>query len=343
MWYNTVTMKAYRIHAPHTIGLEEMDAMPVSDNCVKLKNLVCGIASTDLEVFAGESRAQYPVIPGRQCVGFVSEVGSAVSGLVRGNRVVVFPQASCHVCKPCKDGRFYDCEKPAMFGVDENGFLSDFSVVSADDVYAIPDRLKDEEAIFTEHTALAVNVLSKLNIEKGEHIIIVGATIVGIIMAQVAMYYQAVPIVVDMHEDMLDAARRAGVYYTVDTVSEDVTKKVMSLTGGHMADACAFISSSSVPLQNAFDYCCKRGRVAVVGSAKRDLKCNLGALMEKNLDLFTVTDCGKNYPSAINMLANKTVSVDMLPMRTISFDAVPEAFESGIGENAVTEKLIIKV
>ncbi len=339
-------MKAYRIQAPHAIGLDELNAQPVGESCVKLKNLVCGIAGTDLAVYSGEQPVQYPIIPGRQCVGFVSEVGAAVSGLTRGNRVVAYSQASCHSCKACKDSRYYDCEKPAVFGVDENGFLSDFSVVSADDVFAIPDRLKDEDAIFTEHTSLAINVLSRLNIEKGEHLVIVGASIVGIILAQVAMYYQTVPVVVDMHEDLLEIARKAGVYYTVNTVEEDAGKKVLSLTGGHMADACAFITSSTVPLANAFDYCCKGGRLALVGRAaglRGELKCNLASLFEKNLDIYTVTDCGKNYPTAINMLANRTVTVDMLPTRVVPFAEAGQAIEACAAGDGAIEKLLVKV
>lgn len=339
-------MKAYRIQSPHTIRLDELTAQPVGETCVKLKNLICGIAGTDLAVFSGEKPVQYPIIPGRQCVGFVTEVGEDVNGLARGNRVVVYSQASCHTCRACKDARYYECEKPAVFGVDDNGFLSDFSVVSSDDVFAIPDRLKDEEAIFTEHTSLAINVLSRLNVEKGEHLVIVGASIVGIILAQVAMYYQAVPIVVDMHEDLLNIAKRAGVYYTVNTVEEDAGKKVLSLTGGHMADACAFMPSSTVPLTNALDYCCNGGRVAIVGraaSTRGDMRCNLAQLLEKNLDLFTVTDCGKNYSAAINMLANRTVAVDMLPTHIVTFDKAGEAIENAAQDNSATEKLLVKV
>ena len=55
-----------------------------------------------------------------------------------------------------------------MFGVKEDGFLSDFSVVAASDVYPIPEWIKDEEAVFIEHIATAINTLSKLGVEKGE-------------------------------------------------------------------------------------------------------------------------------------------------------------------------------
>lgn len=343
MWYNISIMKAYRVHSPHTMKFDEMDALPVGENCVKLKNLMCGITPTDMAVFEGKIQAAYPVIPVHQCVGFVSEVGERVSGMQRGNRVVTYPHASCHSCKACKDSRYYDCEKPAYFGVKEDGFLSDFSVVSADDVYIIPDRIRDEEAVFIENVAIAINALSRMNVEKGSQIVIIGATVEGIILAQVAMYYQAVPIVVDMNEEMLALAQKIGVYFIINAVNEDVCKKILSLTGGHMADACAYLVDSGLPLSGACDYTAPRGKIAVIGSVgKNDLNCNVAELIKKNIDLYTVVDCGKNYPSAINLLANRTVSVDTLYDRIVPFDKVQEAYESqdGNGGGAPLKTLI---
>ncbi|MDE6028866.1 MAG: alcohol dehydrogenase catalytic domain-containing protein [Clostridiales bacterium] len=338
-------MKAYRIHGPHTIKLDEMEAMPVGDNCIKLKNLMCGITSADVAVYDGRVQTKYPIIPLRQCVGFVSEVGANVNGISRGQRVVVYPQASCHACKACKDGHYVECEKPLTFGVEEDGFLSDFSVVSADDVYTIPDRITDAEAVFIEHIATALNAMSKLNVEKGDQVVIMGATVDGIILAQLAMYYQAVPIMVDMHEDMLKLAQKAGVYFTVNAVDDNVVKKILALTGGHMASACAYLTNSQLPLQSACDYTSPRGRVAVIGrNGITDLNCNVNGLLEKNIDLYTVTDCGKNYSSAINMLANHTVSVESLYDNVVSFADVPAAYESMLGDNGNNRfKTLIKI
>lgn len=344
IWYNIRIMKAYRIHSPHTIRLDELDALPVGENCVKLKNLMCGISATDKAVYTGRLGAQYPIIPVRQCVGFVSEVGSEAVKLQRGNRVVTYPHASCHSCKACKESRFYDCEKPTLFGVGEDGFLSDFSVVSADDVYAIPDWIKDEEAVFIEHIAMAINAISRLNIEKGEYVVIIGASVVGIILAQVALYYQAVPIVVDMNRDMLGIAQKAGAYFIVDAVTDDVNKKILGITGGHMADACAYIVTSGMPVQNVFDYTAPRGRVALVGRYNEtELNCNLNVFFEKNIDLVTVGDCGKNYSAAINMLANHTVSVDLLREPIVSFDDVPRLFDELASNPEANLKQLVKM
>ncbi|MDE7107909.1 MAG: alcohol dehydrogenase catalytic domain-containing protein [Clostridiales bacterium] len=338
-------MKAYRIHAPHTIKLDEMEALPVGDNCIKLKNLMCGITTADVAVYDGRMQTKCPIIPLRQCVGFVSEVGANVTGISRGKRVVTYPQASCHSCKACKEGHYSECEKPLTFGVEEDGFLSDFSVVSADDVYTIPDRITDAEAVFIEHIATALNAMSKLNVEKGDQVVIMGATVDGIILAQLAMYYQAVPIVVDMHEDMLKLAQKAGVYFTVNAVDDNVVKKILALTGGHMASACAYLTNSQMPLQSAWDYTATHGRVAVIGrNGMTDLNCNVNGLLEKNIDLFTVVDCGKNYSSAINLLANHTVSVESLYDNIVSFNDVPAAYESLLADRDDNRfKTLIKI
>lgn len=337
-------MKAYRIHAPHTIKLEEMEAQPVGDNCIKIKNLMCGITPSDIAVYEGRVQTKYPVIPLRQCVGFVSEVGENVTGIQRGQRVVAYPQASCHSCKACKESHYFDCEKPLLFGVQEDGFLSDFSVVSADDVYTIPDRISDAEAVFIEHIATALNALSKLDVEKGEQIVIMGATVEGIILAQIAMYYQAVPIMVDMHEDMLALAQKAGVYFTINAVDDNVCKKILALTGGHMADACAYLVNSGMPLQSAWDYTAMRGRVAVIGNqGVGDLNCNVNGMLEKNINLYTVVDCGKNYSSAINLLANHTVKVESLYDTVVPFADIQTAYETLSNADESPFKTLIKI
>lgn len=338
-------MKAYRIHAPHTLKLDEMEALPVGDNCIKLKNLVCGITPEDVAVYEGRVQVKYPIIPLRQCVGFVSEVGANVTGVQRGQRVVTYTQASCHNCRPCKEGHFFDCEKPLLFGVNEDGFLSDFSVVSADDVYTIPDRISDFEAVFIEHIAMALNAMSKLNVEKGDQVVIMGATVEGIILAQLAMYYQAVPIMVDMHEDMLGLAQKAGVYFTVNAVDDNVCKKILALTGGHMASACAYLTGAHMPLQSAWDYTAVHGRVAVIGkNGGGELNCHLNGMLEKDIDLYTVVDCGKNYSSAINLLANRTVSVDQLYDNVVQFADIQKAYDSLLNESDDSRfKTLIKI
>lgn len=96
-----------------------------------------------------------------------------------------------------------------------------------------------------------------------------------------------------------------------------------------MANACAYLVGSGMPLHSVCDYTAVRGKVAIVGRVGgADMTFGINALLEKNIDLYTIVDCGKNYSSAINLLANRTVEVGSLYDRIVAFENAPEVFET---------------
>lgn len=320
-------MKAWRIYSAGDIRKEELASQPVGENCVKIKILKAAVTHTDNLIYEGLIGASLPVVPGRHCVAMVSEVGEQVKNVVRGCKVTVSPFTSCHNCAECNQGRSESCEHKLDYGRDEDGFLRDFAVVHSSDLYRLPERVDDKEAMFLEHIATAIGITSKLGLQKGEHIAIIGATVTGIILAQVAIYYQAVPVLIDLRRDRLDMAASLGVYYTVDTTECDAFKKVFSLTGGRMAETCAYMAPDILPPTRAFDFCATRGRVALCCSDGKGLNADMNALTSKQLSVFGVSGIGRNMQSAINMLANKSVSVAPLVSREIDFSSVGDTFK----------------
>lgn len=322
-------MKAYRLYNQGDLRLEELPFQPVGKNCVKIKVLKSALTHADNLAYEGKLKVKYPVILGRHCVAMVSETGENVTNVVRGNRVALSPFTSCHDCEQCNQGKGENCEHKLEYGHGEDGFLRDFAVVHCDDLYKLPDRVSDSEAMFLEHIATAVNIIGKLNLEKGEHIVIAGATVTGIILAQAAIYYQAVPILLDVRQDRLDIAASLGVYYTVNTTESDAMKKIFSLTGGRMAETAAFMSAEIMPLTRAFGFCMPHGRVAICNgmNSAAGLSADLNEVVEKQLEVFGVSSMGRNMLSAINMLANKSVKVAPLISKEIAFSGIEDAFK----------------
>ncbi len=73
----------------------------------------CGVCHSDLHTVDGDWGPQpYPVVPGHEIIGFVTQVGPAVKDIKVGMRVGVGPQAlSCRSCHFCNDGQETFCEK----------------------------------------------------------------------------------------------------------------------------------------------------------------------------------------------------------------------------------------
>jgi len=336
-------MKAWQIKE-NGINLEQMDALELSDNCVKVKISYASITLTDRLQAQGKLRCEYPLIPGRTAVGMVVETGAEVKNCVRGDMVTIKPLSVCNECAKCLDNKSSECENPFVFGLTEVGFLSDFSVVSSSDVVKLPERLSPQDAVFIDCCDIAIEAINKMGLEKGEYLVICGADALGIIMAQAAMYYQIVPVLIDIDPSFLQIAEDLGVYYTINSGEVDTKKQVFALTGGKMAHAVAYISESNFPFAVCLDYARAGASVAICGvkGTVKELNVPLGQIHNKALSLFGISESNKHILSAINMLASKTIVTEALVAREIGFDDVDKELGKEIHQGSTYLKTLVK-
>ena len=300
--------------------IKETEAVRAENKEVKIKMLTAIVPDS-----AGNG-----VVAGSDGVGMVTEVGDEVTSVKRGDRVLVRPVSACGACAKCRAGKRSECEKGVVYGKTADGTLRDFMIVPASDLILLPSQVDEETAVFTSLVATAIETFGRLNVEKGEHVVILGANAMGLIAAQVAIYYQAIPVLVDYREDLLDLGRKLGIYYTVNAVDADPVKKVFTITCGKMAENLIYNIGSGVALTRAFDYIGARGRTAFVGeqSAKGEYNVNMLDALRKDASVYTVSGGGENIYSAINMLVGKAVDVEPLIEKRVSFEEVGEAAEA---------------
>ncbi len=324
-------MKAWMVTSAHNLELVEGPSESAGNGCVKIKVLESLVAAPDVNVYSGKAGAKFPVCPGGFCVGMVIETGADIRDLARGDRVYVRSQMSCGSCAACRAGKSWKCENMKVRGFNTDGFMRDFAVVRAADCVKIPDRVKDDEAVFIDYISVAVQTIAALDVEKGDYIAITGAGTLGIILGQVALYYQAVPIVIDVDADSLAAAKNLGLYYTVDASETDPRTKIFHITGGKMAERVAHIASAGMSVTRSIDFTSRGGRLAIIGrpGCVDTLPCSLENAVRNELSVTCITGGAKNDQVAINMLVGKAVSVTPLITNTISFGEIPAALQNG--------------
>jgi len=335
-------MKVWRIYAPDNIREEEI-MLPVGDNCIKVKVMYTALSLMDNLILSGKASVDYPIVPCRSCIGMVSEVGASVKTLSRGDIVAIKPFSPCGNCYSCKQNITYHCENKIEYGVNEDGFLRDFAIVPASDAIKLPESIgASPNAMFLEHIDMGITAISKLNLEKGQYLVIMGATDIGIILAQIAMYYQVVPIIVDVRQDFLDKAKKLDIYYTINSMETDVNRKIMSITGGKMAEAVAFMTASTMPLTQAYDVVKRGGKIVLVGWANttNDISYPYTQIINKQLEVYGVSGSNSNYFSAINMLANKAVVVDDLIGGTIMSSEIPKYIKANDNKDKYFKTII---
>lgn len=131
--------------------LEPFDYEPpaLKDHDVRISITHCGLCYTDIHAIENYyGIVDFPLVPGHEIVGHVSEVGSAVSDLKEGDRVGVGWQGrSCMRCEWCLRGDEHLCDDIVKAGVwtPYGGFSSSVSVDSRF-AYALPAPMPSEFA-----------------------------------------------------------------------------------------------------------------------------------------------------------------------------------------------------
>ena len=338
-------MQAWKLNSANTVVLEKNEAISPAEGFVKVKIQRALLSNVDILMCMGKVNInRKPITLGHHAVGIVSEVGEGVKSIERGDRVVFDSFVSCNRCSDERELECCDCTELKMYGMHEDGFFSDFVVVKQDDVFKLPERVEDDEAIFAPHVAFAVNAVNKLNLKKGEHVVIMGASVTGVMVAQLALYYQAIPILVDPRQERLDNAENLGVYYCINSVNEDVKKKIFTLTGGSFASAVVYFPSGTSQVSRCLDFTASGGRVCIAGwnGIQPDLMGNLNALVNKQLKIFGVNNGAKLIPTAINMLATKTVSAQGATSAIAKFADLDKVVQEELKNPERDTKVLVK-
>ncbi len=281
---------------------------------VKVKMNKVAVSASDIVHFASDPDH---IVPGHSGVAYVSEADESL-GFNLGSRVIVSPFVK---------GTSHGTDRVRVLGVDKEGLLVDFVSLPAENVYAIPDGISDDEAIFTDYIALASNLIESMDSEKGDYVVIAGASTIGLILSQIAIYYQLVPILVDMDADKLRVAESWGVYYTLNPMYDNLERRVEEITGGRMCEFSVFCGDG-IPFSNIARLVKENGIVIISGySSHQTHQLDMDIVLQKQLTVKGVGDGYGEMSTAINLLANKIIKTDGLISKKAYFEDVPSVVE----------------
>jgi len=141
-------------------------------------------------------------------------------------------------------------------------------------VVKVPKDVELKEAAFTTLGAIAVQGVRRANAQMGEIVVVIGMGLVGQLVAQLLRVAGCRVIGTDVLPERLALAEQLGAEKTILVSQEDPVKAVLRHTGGMGADAaiiCA-ATSSSEPINQAFQMLRERGRVVIVGAVGMELE-----------------------------------------------------------------------
>jgi alcohol dehydrogenase len=224
----------------------------------------------------------------------VQEVGSGVTTVAAGDRVLMSCVSSCGRCRFCKERRYGQCLGGGgwIFGHLINGLQAEYARVPFADhsVYKVPEELSDEQVLFLADilpTSFEVGVLNG-NVSPGDVVAIVGAGPIGLAAILTARLHSPGTIVaIDLADSRLEAARRFGADVTVNDGSEDAVARIMELTNGLGADVAFEAVGVPATFELAADLIRPGGRVANIGVHGKPVTLHLEKLWIRDVTITT--------------------------------------------------------
>ncbi|TAK16612.1 MAG: glycosyltransferase, partial [Acidobacteria bacterium] len=164
--------KAHKAVVIHSAGHASLDDVPTPaprPSEVLVRVAFVGVCATDLEILDGElgyykkGEAKYPIVPGHEFSGTIASVGSRVTDLKPGDRVVVECIQSCGECEACRRGNPIGCASRAEVGViRRDGGSQEYMITPARFVHRIPAELTLRDACLCEPIAVVLKGLRRL-------------------------------------------------------------------------------------------------------------------------------------------------------------------------------------
>jgi alcohol dehydrogenase len=292
---------------------------------------ICG---TDLHILGGDVPEVTPGrVLGHEAVGTVVAVGSGVSGLAEGDRVLASCISACGVCRYCREGSYGQCLGGGgwILGHLVDGVQSEYARIPFADLstYKLPAQVSNESAVLLADilpTSYEVGVLNG-KVRPGETVVVVGTGPIGLAAILGARLYSPAHIVaIDKAESRLQAAKVFGADTTV-LPGEDPVAAVRSLTGGLGAD----VAIEAVGVPQTFELCTTLvrpgGRVANIGVHGRPATLHLEDLWIRNITITTGLVDTYSTPRLLDMLIAGQLDTSHMVTHHFALDEIMDAYD----------------
>lgn len=228
-------MKAIRIIRPREAEVFETPEPQVRNpNDVKIKVAFAGICHDDMPFFRKDNDmlAWGPVLfplTGHEMAGVIVDLGDNArkAGFAIGDRVSGYAWNQCGQCYYCLSGKENHCLnlQPGQSA------MAEYIVWNSRQLIRLPDHVTLEEGCLTDPIGFSLHGIDRSNMKIGDRVMIIGGTVPGLILLQLAKMSGATHLtVVDPVENNRILARQLGAEHTIDPNTENISTQALLYT-----------------------------------------------------------------------------------------------------------------
>lgn len=231
-----------------------------------------GLCRTDLHIIEGQwaekSGVVLPYTIGHENAGMVAEVGSAVTNVAVGDKVIIHPLITCGLCRSCRAGDDMHCSNASFPGITVDGGMAEYMKTGARSVIKLEESLDPKDvAALADAGLTAYHAVKKASsaLCPGTKAVIIGAGGLGHIGIQCLKALTAAEIiVVDKSEPALELARTLGADHLVLTDGSHVERALEITDGGGAETVIDFVGEGDA-VEDGVKMLRRSGRYFIIG------------------------------------------------------------------------------
>jgi len=308
-----------------------------------------GLCGSDFHYFLGDIGAVpdsqlYPRIQGHEAAGIVEVVGPDCPPHVKaGERVAIWPVASCGHCYPCRIGRGNACVNISLVGVHRDGALQERILLPASQVFPVGDQ-DPAVAALIEPVSIAVRAVVRSRIVDGEKAVVFGAGPIGQSLAAAAIDRGASVLLVDPLPSRVERGRVLGAEFLALGEGVDPVAAALEWAGDDGPEVVFEATGVPEVARTAVELVAQAGRVVVVGLSSHDVPLRVGDLAFKEIDVLGVSCCnGDEFAEAVSLVARREDALAGLVTHEFSLEETPEAIAYAMLHPVEVMKAVIRL
>lgn len=283
----------------------------------------CGICHSDLSMLDDEwGMTQFPLVPGHEVIGKVSEIGEHVSHLAVGDRVGLGWHAGyCMECDQCMSGDHNLCADAQATIAGHHGGFAETVRAKAASVVKVPDRLNAGEAGPLLCGGMAVfNPLVQLDTSPTDSVGVIGIGGLGHLALKFAKAWGC-RVTAFTSESKMEEAHQMGAHDTINSRDLEAIK-----SAGARFDLLLSTVNVSLDWNALLGTLKSKGRLHLLGAVTEPLGVNL--LPEMMFNQLSVGSSPVGPPVVIRRMLEFTSRHNITPVNEhFPMSKVNDAFE----------------
>jgi NADPH:quinone reductase-like Zn-dependent oxidoreductase len=280
----------YQHGGPEVLQYADVPEPPIRPTEVLVRVRACALNHLDLWVRRGIPNVPIPLphIPGSDAAGEIAQIGTQVTTVRVGQKVVLAPGVSCGKCPACLAGLDNRCPQFTNLGYIIDGGCAEFVRCPEVNCLPYPENLSFEQAAAVPlvfQTAWHM-LVTRAQLQPGEDVLVLGAgSGVGSAAIQIAKFFGARVIATAGTDEKLEKARQLGADHIINHKSQKIRDEVRRVTSNRGVDV-VFEHVGTATWDASVASLAPGGRLVTCGATTGyDAKVDLRYLFSRQLSL----------------------------------------------------------